>query len=148
MKNHFKAITSRLKRKPKPPEQPAEPPMPQPLKLVTLVQPDPEPGGDVSVGKTEAVISPQSDDQPEPVTTTPAIAEQGIRVPSTKRQRKFERQVQRAKAGIVSGTIQPKTREVSDHCQCAYRTALSILATLTTDGVLVRDGRLWKIKSG
>ena len=68
----------------------------------------------------------------------------GQRIPGTKRQRKFERQVEKARKGIISGAIEPKTREVAEHCQAAYRTALSILATLTNDGVIVREGRGWK----
>lgn len=114
--------------------------------------------------KTEAVKSPVSDDQGQALPLVPANTTQkpaqgsysqpepekiyrGVRVPGTKRQRKFERQCEKAKAAIVSGTIEPKTREVAEHCQCAYRTALSILATLTTEGVIVRSGRCWMLSA-
>ena len=61
------------------------------------------------------------------------------------RQKVFERQVQKARKAIVRGDIEPKVRPVALSCKCAYRTAQAILATLTNDGVIVREGRGWKV---
>lgn len=139
MKDRLRAIASRLKRKPTPKQE--MPPAPE---------------------KSGAVSSPVSDDQPPSLPVTPVKVvtapgktlsqnfeqapepEQGPRVPSTKRQRKFERQVEKARKAIVSGEIEPKARPVAEHVGSAYRTALSILATLTNQGVIVRSGRGWK----
>jgi len=69
----------------------------------------------------------------------------GQRVPSTKRVRTFQRNVEKARKAITAGLIQPKTREVAEHCQCANRTALSILTELTKLDVLKRSGRGWVV---
>lgn len=76
--------------------------------------------------------------------TALATADSG-RVPKSKRKRKYGRQVEKARKAITAGEIQPKTREVAVHVECAYRTALSILQTLTDDGVIVRKGRGWAL---
>ena len=93
--------------------------------------------------KNEPVRSPTSDELEPSLPVTPLKTSESGRVPGTSRQRKFERQVERARAGIVAGHIEPKARPVAEHCQCAYRTALSILARLTDQGVVKRHGRGW-----
>lgn len=154
MKKALSAITSRLKSKgkqtpQKPPEKPPEPVNKKPVHIKP-VEPKAPPAA-----KQEPPPAPKPKPAPVPAIQPPKQAEplpakqaetQGQRVPGTKRQRRFEQQVQRAKKAITSGAIQPKTREVSEHCECAYRTALSILATLTNDGVLEREGRGWKVR--
>ena len=95
--------------------------------------------------KNEAVRAPTSDDLESTLPVQPLKSSESSRVPSTKRKRKFSRQVERAKRLILSGEIEPKARPVAEHCQCAYRTALSILSVLTDQGVIVRDGRGWRV---
>lgn len=98
---------------------------------VVLVNKD-HPGlGSLAAGEVGSLELPP---QAKPDTQAPIEDEQPIsrRVPGTKRQRQFERQVQRAKKAIVAGTIKPQARPVSELCGCARRTALSILAVLTT----------------
>lgn len=94
--------------------------------------------------KNEALSGPTSDDLESTPPVAPAKTRKSNRVPSTKRRRQFDRQVQMAKAAILSGEIEPKARPIAEHCQCAYRTALSILQILTDQGIVVRDGRGWK----
>lgn len=99
--------------------------------------------------KNEALSSRVSDDQATTFTATPdelsGVQFNGGRVPSTKRRRTFSRNVERAKKAIVAGEIKPAARPVATLCHCANRTALSILCELTEQGVIVRNGRCWKV---
>lgn len=94
--------------------------------------------------KIEAVGPPVSDDLDPGRTQLPVKTCYQGRVPGTKRKRKFQRQCERAKRAIVAGEIEPKARPIAEHCQCAYRTALSILSVLTDQGIVEREGRGWK----
>ena len=94
--------------------------------------------------ENEAVRAPTSADLDQPLPVTPLKTGKSGRVPGTKRARKFGQQVERAKRAILAGEIEPKARPIAEHCQCAHRTALSILQILTEQGVVVRDGRGWK----
>lgn len=95
--------------------------------------------------KNETARSSTSHDLESTRPVTPVKPAESSRVPKTKRQRKFQRQVEMAKAGIVSGKIEPKARDIAEHVSCALRTALSILAVLTQQGVIERSGRGWKL---
>ena len=94
--------------------------------------------------KIEAVGAPVSHELDATLPVTPAKTSESGRVPGTKRQRKFQQQCERAKRAIVAGEIEPKARPIAEHCQCAYRTALSILSVLTDQGIVEREGRGWK----